>query len=369
MSPFVAKQACDILLMDDNFASIVQAIKWGRNVYDSISKFIQFQLTVNVVAIVVAVIGATIYNESPLSAVQMLWINLIMDSLASLALATEPPNDAQLERQPYGKRRPILSRVMLYNIIGQSIYQLFVVLVLLFVPRLIPGSVTPNSDVDTNAFGSVHWTVLFNAFVQLQLFNELNSRKLQTVHDLKTSWSEWNVLLGLFQNSTFVTVVASTAILQIFIVQYGGAAFKLCDGGLTLAQWVFCVVIGAISLVWQWVINVAIVTLESGDEKLKPVVSERARSRVAREHWKILRTKVQYSSRYARLLRTNVKGGLLVSRVTSALRGQNRRNYHYPFSKQDSVETEKMVRELARRTLSKSDDMSNEDSVTTESEK
>jgi P-type Ca2+ transporter type 2B len=95
-----AKQACDIILLDDNFASIIKAVMWGRNVFDSISKFIQFQLTVNVVAITLAVIGAFTYNESPLSAVQMLWVNMIMDSLASLALATELPTKELLDRMP-----------------------------------------------------------------------------------------------------------------------------------------------------------------------------------------------------------------------------------------------------------------------------
>jgi P-type Ca2+ transporter type 2B len=96
----VAKDASDIILMDDNFNSIVQAVKWGRNVYDSIAKFLQFQLTVNVVAVLTAVIGAFALSESPLTAVQLLWINLIMDSFASLALATEPPTDALLDRKP-----------------------------------------------------------------------------------------------------------------------------------------------------------------------------------------------------------------------------------------------------------------------------
>ena len=85
----VAKQASDIIITDDNFSSIVKAISWGRNVYDSISKFLVFQLTVNVVAITTAFIGSCVLNESPLRAVQMLWVNLIMDSFASLALATE----------------------------------------------------------------------------------------------------------------------------------------------------------------------------------------------------------------------------------------------------------------------------------------
>ena len=99
----VAKEASDIILTDDNFTSIVKAVMWGRNVYDSISKFLQFQLTVNVVAVVVAFIGSCAIQDSPLKAVQMLWVNLIMDTLASLALATELPTPELLLRQ--AKRR------------------------------------------------------------------------------------------------------------------------------------------------------------------------------------------------------------------------------------------------------------------------
>lgn len=96
----VAKHAADIILLDDNFASIVRAVVWGRNIYDNIRRFLQFQLTVNVVALVVSFIGAAIMRESPLQAIQLLWVNLIMDSLASLALATEPPKDTLLDRPP-----------------------------------------------------------------------------------------------------------------------------------------------------------------------------------------------------------------------------------------------------------------------------
>merc|ERR1711907_922091 len=128
----VAKDACDIILMDDNFASIVTAMKWGRNIYDSIQKFIQFQLTVNIVACTVAAIGALIFQESPLGAIQMLWVNLVMDSLASLALATEPPTEALLKRRPYGLHESIIKRGMWVNMIGQAGYQLIVVLLILF---------------------------------------------------------------------------------------------------------------------------------------------------------------------------------------------------------------------------------------------
>merc|ERR1719313_430147 len=93
----IAKDAANIILLDDNFASIVVAAEWGRNVYDSISKFLQFQLTVNIVAVTIATLGAAFLKQSPIAAVQMLWVNLIMDALASLALATEPP-EASLRR-------------------------------------------------------------------------------------------------------------------------------------------------------------------------------------------------------------------------------------------------------------------------------
>lgn len=110
----IARDAADIVLLDDNFASIVTAIKFGRNIYDSIKKFIQFQVTVNIVALTVAFIGACIINESPLTPVQLLWVNLIMDSLASLALATDPPTDELLDRMPYKKDEHIISKVRTY---------------------------------------------------------------------------------------------------------------------------------------------------------------------------------------------------------------------------------------------------------------
>ena len=97
----VAKNAADVLILDDNFNSIVRSIVWGRNIYDSIKKFLQFQLTVNVVACVFSIISSSIFRQSVFTTVQMLWVNMIMDSLASLALSTDPPNTKEmLERKP-----------------------------------------------------------------------------------------------------------------------------------------------------------------------------------------------------------------------------------------------------------------------------
>ena len=122
----VAKEASDIILLDDNFSTIVNAIMWGRNIYSSVRKFLQFQLTVNVVAIFIAFIGGVVLGESPLTTVQLLWVNLIMDTFAALALATEPPKPELLEDAPHGRDDNIVTSVMWRNVIGQSVYQIFI---------------------------------------------------------------------------------------------------------------------------------------------------------------------------------------------------------------------------------------------------
>ena len=131
----VAKEASDIILTDDNFSSIVKAMLWGRNVYDAIAKFLQFQLTANCAAGVFSVVCAATIQAVPLKAVQMLWVNLVMDTLASLALATEPPTESLLKRAPYGRNKPMISLTMLKNIIGHSIYQLAVLFALVWASK------------------------------------------------------------------------------------------------------------------------------------------------------------------------------------------------------------------------------------------
>ena len=175
----IAKDAADIILIDDNFASIVTAAKWGRNVYASIQKFLQFQLTVNISAVVTALVGAFAYQISPLAAIQLLWVNLLMDSLASLALASEPPVDDLLRKPPVNRTDSMITKHMLANMLGQASYQIAVVMTLLFAgPDLLdvrPGHEVEQED-DEN---SKHYTIIFNAFVWMQLFNEINCRKLK----------------------------------------------------------------------------------------------------------------------------------------------------------------------------------------------
>jgi len=128
----VAREAADIILLDDNFTSIVSAVKWGRNIYDSVRKFLQFQLTINVVAVVVVFISALQTQEAILTTVQMLWVNMIMDTFAALALATEPPHEKLLLKPPHDRDSYIVTKRMLKHIGVQAVFQAFVLIIFTF---------------------------------------------------------------------------------------------------------------------------------------------------------------------------------------------------------------------------------------------
>ncbi|KAF0692779.1 Aste57867_16170 [Aphanomyces stellatus] len=232
----VAKDASDIILMDDNFKSTVSAVKWGRNVYDSICKFLQFQLTVNVVAITMAVIGAVFLEESPLTAVQLLWVNLIMNAFASLALATDTPTDAMLDREPYPRKKALISQTMAKHILGQAAFQLAILLPLTFVGDTVLGLPAGQKYKRESADPTVHYTMVFNTFVFMQLFNEVNARR---IHD------ELNVFQGVLRNRLYLSMTVVQMTLQACIVQFGSIAF----GCVALNGWQWLVCLGIASLV------------------------------------------------------------------------------------------------------------------------
>eukprot|EP00759_Apiculatamorpha_spiralis_P021680 PhF_6_TR26308/c0_g1_i1/m.37773/K05850/ATP2B; Ca2+ transporting ATPase, plasma membrane len=202
----VAKKASDVVILDDNFRSIVTAMKWGRNVNENIRKFIQFQCTVNCAAVFIAFVGAVTSGsgESPLKPVQLLWLNLIMDTMAALALATEPPTEALLDRPPIGKSSPIISRRMWCNIGGQAFYQIGIQLWL-----LNRGYVWFGSEY----YSEEHLTIVFNVFVLMQVFNEFNARKL---------YNEINVFGGLLSAPVFLCIIVITCCVQFVAIVYGG---------------------------------------------------------------------------------------------------------------------------------------------------
>ena len=239
----VAKDASDIVLMDDNFISIVKAVMWGRNVYDSIRKFIQFQLTVNVGALLLAFVSACIINESPLKAVQLLWVNLIMDTFAALALATELPTEQLLERGPSRRDESLISSVMLRNILGQMLYQ-FTMLMFLVFQGYRYFNIPNGMDLGESASPTVHYTLVFNIFVMMQVFNEFNSRKIN---------NECNVFSHIFDNYLFWVIIIGTIIVQMIIVEIGGEVMSTTT--LSWSEIGISILLGALCLVYQQLIR------------------------------------------------------------------------------------------------------------------
>lgn len=322
----IAKDAADIIILDDNFSSIVKAVIWGRSIYDNIRKFIQFQLTVNLCACVLVFITAVVSNETPISPIQMLWINLIIDSLGSLALSTQKPDSAILQRKPCKKKEYLINSVMCKHIIIQSITLLIISLILFFSgPSFIPennykrvmegkilkrcfgyapgesihpdntaynmtnsegekiltlseedhtnyyilsglttewgysneiirnlgpiecGTYSSDSDLsDANAnymslYGNTsHFTIVFNVFVLYTLFNQFNARIID---------DKINVFSEVFDNNYFIIIICGEFILQILIIEFAGLTFKACSEGLTLIQWLICILLSLITFI------------------------------------------------------------------------------------------------------------------------
>lgn len=209
----VAKEASQIILMDDNFGSIVKAIIWGRTVNDAVKKFLQFQLTVNVTAVMLTFVSAVASssNESVLTAVQLLWVNLIMDTLAALALATDPPSESCLDRKPDDRKASLITPTMWKIILGEATYQLIVSFTLYFGgPNLFPYN-TPKEKLRVHA-------LVFNTFVWMQYFDMFVARRLD---------NKMNMFGGITRNWYYMVVSAIILGGQILIMFVGGAAFSI----------------------------------------------------------------------------------------------------------------------------------------------
>ena len=243
----IAKDAADVVLLDDSFSSIVTACKYGRNIYDCIRKFVQFQLTTNVVAVFMTFLGGIILKDSPLNAIQMLWVNLIMDSFASLALATEDPTDALLDRKPYSRDASILTPMMILNIFSQAIFQIIVLTVIIFYGDYLFG-VPSDRELEHFMWNNVngyHFTIFFNIFVFMQVFNSINARKLQK--------DEYNVFTGILGNWLYLLIQTIIVVGQIILVTFGGRAVR--THALSVSQHCMCIGIAACTLVWGFFVK------------------------------------------------------------------------------------------------------------------
>ena len=325
----VAKDASDIIVLDDNFASIVNSIKWGRSIFDNIRKFLQFQLSVNLSAVLLVFVTSCIGSESPISAIQMLWLNLIMDSLGSLALATEPPSDDVLRRKPYSKREYLINGVMWKSIIVQSMFQFTII----FILYILAEKFIIEEDEDRiylynqleNCFGDfsaelvryqkhslLHyiidgkkssWNALhlikpnlsgnFCMFYKEE-FSEKKIRNLADAYNWYTSSygntthmtivfncfvlyslfnqinariinSNLNILKNIHKNFLFITVFLIEIFTQVLLVQKGGIIFKCAVGGLTAFQWFVCLAFASLTI-WVGLFSKFIPCEKCGEE-------------------------------------------------------------------------------------------------------
>lgn len=228
----VAKESSDIIILDDNFASVVTVLRWGRCVYNNIQKFIQFQLTVNIAALAINFIAACSAGEVPLTAVQLLWVNLIMDTLGALALATEKPTKELMEKPPVGRTEPLITNIMWRNLLAQALYQIAVLLTLQF-----------RGESIFHVSKKVNDTLIFNTFVLCQIFNEFNARKLE----------KKNVFEGIHRNKLFMGIIGITIILQAVMVEFL-KRFANTER-LTWGQWGACIGMAVLSWPIGWIIK------------------------------------------------------------------------------------------------------------------
>ena len=221
----VAKEASDITLLDDSFHSIATAVRWGRSLYKNIQRFIVFQLTINVVALLSVLLGAFFGTELPLTVTQMLWVNLIMDTFAAMALASIAPSMDVMKEKPRKRTDFIITPAMRNNIFGVGIGFLIVLMGLLTYFKNLPGGMTTH-----------HLTIFFTIFVMLQFWNLFNASVFGTNHSIFRDASH---ALGM------LTVALIILIGQIIIVTFGGQVFR--TEPLSISEWLY--IIGSTSFV------------------------------------------------------------------------------------------------------------------------
>ncbi|KAM3755083.1 hypothetical protein ACB098_02G013100 [Castanea mollissima] len=220
----VAKEKSDIVILDSEFASVATVLRWGRCVYNNIQKFIQFRLTVDVAALVINFVAAVSTGKVSLTTVQLLWVNLIMDTLGALALTTEKPTEELMTKPPVCRTEPLITNIMWRNLLAQALYQIIILLTLQFKGESI-------FDVTEK----VKNTLIFNTFVLCQVFNEFNARNLE----------KKNVFEGIHKNKLFLGIIAITIVLQVVMVEF---LKKFADTErLNWGQWGVCIGIGIAS--------------------------------------------------------------------------------------------------------------------------
>lgn len=221
----LAKEASDIVVLDDDFRSIVKSVLWGRCIYNNIQRFLQFQLTANVATLFVSLVSAVFLKDTPFKAVQLLWVNLIMDSLGALSLATGRPHNSLLDKLPQHKYDSLITPFMIVNIAGQAGLQSILICIIL----LTPGSL--------DQFSQEHYTFLFNVFVLCQMWNLLNARATS---------SDENIREGILDSPLFLGIMIGIGVVQFILVQIVGELFSCSP--LSIGHWAASICLSGLTL-------------------------------------------------------------------------------------------------------------------------
>jgi Ca2+-transporting ATPase len=222
----IAREASDIILLDDSFPTIKNAVWWGRALYENIQRFLIFQLTINISAAVLSFLAPVLGFPPPFTIIQLLWINIVMDSLAALALCSEAPHPALMTRRPVPRDAPVITSYMKWAILITASVYIVVGIIAIF--RGIPFMLSPEQQA----------TAFFAGFVVAQIWNGINCRGIN------------GVMPPLFKgNPAFFGIMAGILAIQVLIVQYGGDFFSTVP--LDLGQWLFIILCTSpVMLLW-----------------------------------------------------------------------------------------------------------------------
>ena len=229
----VCKEASDIVILDDNFLSIANAILFGRTIFKSIRKFIIFQLTINLCAVGLSIIGPFIGIETPVTIVQMLWINMIMDTLAGIAFSYEPALKSYMNERPKKKEEPIINKYMYGEILFTGIYSSILCIIFL-------TSSTIRSFYRYDPNDKYFMTAFFALFIFMGIFNSFNARTTRI-----------NIFSNLSKNKAFLIVTLIIVLVQLYLIYYGGELFRAF--GLTLKEIQITILLAATVIPIDWI--------------------------------------------------------------------------------------------------------------------
>ena len=255
-----AKDHADVILMDDNFLTVVNAIRWGRNIQDNVRKFVTFQMTVNLTCLLFVITTTLISTHSPFTVVQLLWINLIMDVLAAIAFATENPHPTEIRKERIRENQKIFTKLMVRNILFMTLYQLIVMIVLMYAGPAMFHIKYDMYKADMSSqppYRMQHQTFLFQTFVMMSLFNMVNCRVLgsmpsqQSIESTSVSQArqaadgkEFNIFARIHHNWWFLIVLLAELNIQFFMVGYQGVGLLFQTTPLTFGMHLTAFLIG-----------------------------------------------------------------------------------------------------------------------------